>query len=37
MILIRLSYEGGFKIRSFISPDGKEIFAVLHISEKNLR
>ena len=37
MILIRLSYEGGFKIRTFISSNGEEIYAVLYISESNLR
>lgn len=37
MILIRLSYEGGFKIRTFISSNGKEIYAVLHLSEENLK
>lgn len=37
MILIRLSYEGGFKIRTFVSKNGEEIYAVLHISEKNLK
>ena len=37
MILIRLSYEGGFKIRTFISSNGKEIYSVLHLSERNLR
>lgn len=37
MILIKLSYEGGFKIRTFVSSNGKEIYAVFHLSEQNLR
>lgn len=35
-MLLRLAYEGGFKIRTFISEDGKHIYAVLFVSHKNL-
>jgi len=34
-ILLRLAYEGGFKIRTFVSEDGRHIYAVLFLSHKN--